>query len=1183
MATEGYDPMATFESGEVDDLSTLTALNEEILLSELRVRYQQNRIYTFVGDILVAVNPYNRLPIYGEQQIAAYNKKKRGEMPPHVYTIADACYYNLFNMRKNQCAVISGESGAGKTESAKLIINYVIERCKAGSYGTSLEEQIVKISPVLEAFGNAQTNMNRNSSRFGKYTRLLFDAQGAVVGVQLSEYLLEKARVVKQLPGERNFHVFYYLFAHPDVASFGLDDPSKFSILGGAPWEDNGAMFAELQDALAVVGFTSEQFDSVYNTLAACVHLGNVDFIAQGERAAIKDAAPIEQAARLLRTNAENLGSSLLGVNTVTRGEQIRCFNSAEQALESRNSLIKAFYGSLFGWIVNAVNEMLAPELHQKKIAGGRPGMTQRVAPKHEIGVLDIFGFENFQTNSFEQICINVAHEQLQYFFNRYTFLVELEEYEREGIDAKKVSFRDNAALIDAFLGRPVGILSLLDEESSFPKATDQTFAEKIAHNYGDKPFFVDLQRQREYPAFAIKHFAAEIEYNCTSILMKNRDQLGGDIVDVLRASDISVISDLFWGEITNTGQIRPRASDGLGTRQHRGKDAAAGKADSNKVNRKTPSLSTQFRNSLAVLLDRMKACYPHFVRCIKPNGAQAMMNFQDDMVRTQLSYTGVLEATRIRREGYAWRPTFAEFVSRYKSVAFPITKLNQVQANARAARKILETVDAQNWQIGKTKLFLRFYHLAEMEAALVNFEKRIVMAQTAIRGLLARRLRATLEARAVMNAAERAEAEARDVEVRQRMEEERLRLQAIEDQRQQEEEMRMLELQKIEMDLVEAEARAADELRVAKDEEALRAAAEAERLMVFAVASEQIEAINEARQAQHHAEDLACEARRQQEEASRLAFEAQQLAAETEAEMEKLAEFADAARKAKEDAEKAATHARIERQKSRKKRKDDSERQAEEARLRAEAEAIVAEQARKAQQKAEAEAKAAEEERKMRERKMREDQEHDLEEQLKKLEEEAQVARELAQAQAKAATEAQLAREKANEIARRTEQERMEEELRLQEEKAAEEAELRAGDYTLPEFNLVSRVEQLIGTMPNDVSIHARMAKGFLMKVGGGRKTWKKRWFMADFTLQDLTLNYYESEKSKKPKGVIPLKDILRSFASNSSDPKDQNLFMVETLSRTYFLHAPSENAMRAWITILNIVPMNDNRDEVA
>ena len=288
------------------------------------------------------------------------------------------------------------------------------------------------------------------------------------------------------------------------------------------------------------------------------------------------------------------------------------------------------------------------------------------------------------------QICINLAHEQLQYFFNRHTFTLELEAYAAEGVDGSKVTFRDNDPLIKMFLEKPIGILTLLDEECLFPKATDVTMVEKLNQHFKDHPDYVVLLKARGHPAFGIKHFAAEVEYNGANFLEKNRDNLAGDIVDLMQESGISLVQDVFLGEILSTGQIRPRPHQEGVPRVHRGKEVTVASAI-NKVNRKTPTLSAQFKNSLAVLIERMNACYPHFVRCIKPNGQQQANNFVDDMVRVQLSYTGVLEATRIRQEGYAWRPLFEEFVQRFKIVAFPYTKLQLVHDNARTAKKIIE------------------------------------------------------------------------------------------------------------------------------------------------------------------------------------------------------------------------------------------------------------------------------------------------------------------------------------------------------------------------------------------------------------------------------------------------------------------------------------------------------------
>lgn len=1165
---QAYAPLPSHSSGEIDDLGALTHLNADTLLGELKTRYGKDIIYTYVNDILVAVNPFKRLPIYTKENMELYRGKTLKDLPPHVFAISDSCFHSMLSMKKNQCAVISGESGAGKTESAKFVINHIIELCRSGTYGANLEQQILEVSPLLEAFGNAKTTMNNNSSRFGKYTRLLFDAQGGVMGVQLSEYLLERARVVEQHAGERNFHVFYYIFASENLAKYLLSPDTKYKILGGEMWANNAEMYQQLRQAMQTIGFGDEEEDQFFRILAACIHLGNVD-IAGEEVASFVDGPHLAHAATLLDVPVDRLTTALLGTNTITRGETIRRLFTRAQASDAKDALIKALYGSLFGWIVTSINEMLAPELHQKRLAGGRPGRALAAAPALEIGVLDIFGFENFTTNGFEQICINLAHEQLQFFFNRHHFSQELEAYVAEGVDATKVTFRDNEPLLKIFLERPIGLLSLLDEESSFPKATDVTFVDKLNHHFKDCAEFVVTMRSRGYPSFGIKHFAAEVEYNATSFLEKNRDNLAGDVVDLMQESGVTVVQDVFLGEILNTGQIRPRAHQADAPRFHRGK---AVNTTVSKVNRKPPTLSQQFKNSLAILIERMNACYPHFIRCIKPNGVQASENFQDDMVRTQLSYTGVLEATRIRQEGYAWRPTFAEFVSRYKLLAFPLSKIKLVQENSRTAKRIIEFAALENFMVGHTRLFLKYYHLDQMEAALRKYYATVLSTQCLIRGYFARRQLARLKERARMNAAERAAAEQRDAEERARLEAIRLEREAEQAREADEEAAQLAEQERLRREKEEADVRAQEQLRHTEELESQKQAAERARQEAEAQALAKIKAAEEAHAAKKKAEEEAERARKQREEALRLAELALQRAEETEVQVDQLAREAEEARSAKEQSEKEAQRHRVERQKSRKKRQEDSQRLAQEAAERAEEEAELADQARRAKEKADEEARKAEEARQAQLRLTREEKEKQMLEHIRRIEEEAAKTKAFAEEQSRIAAEAMAAKEAADEIARRAEEEHRQEEARVAEEHAAEEAELTAADFRRPEFKLDERIQTLIDMpVPAELHVDHRTVKGWLLKIGQHRKSWKRRWFVMD--LNSMVLHYFENEKEKKEKGSIPLEMVLRCYTP--SEQKKQNLFMVETLQRTYFMQATSPEAMRAWVAAISVVPL--------
>lgn len=957
MVEDEYEAPASHNVGEVNDLATLTNLNEDTLLQEIQARYNNDIIYTFVSDILIAVNPFKKLDIYSPEVANMYNKCIPSFVPPHAWVIADACYNNMFSQKQDQCAVISGESGAGKTESAKLVIKHIISLCQEKGGATGLEQSIMDVSPVLEAFGNAQTVMNDNSSRFGKYTRLLFSEAGAVMGVQLSEYLLEKSRVVEQDPGERNFHVFYYMFADPaNKEKYKIGDIKDFRNLSGELWDDNGAMFEEMAAALKVVGFTPEEEEMLRAVLATVMHLCNIEF--EGEEAASvvagKSVDALAIAADFLGVGAEQLTNVFLKNTTVIRGETTVRNYKKHEAYDCRDALAKCLYGNLFGWIVGRTNEMLAPELHQKKLAGGRPGQALAAKPAREIGVLDIFGFENFETNSFEQVCINLAHEQLQYFFNRHTFKLELEEYVKEGIEVSAVTFKDNMNLIEMFIGK-MGILDLLDEQSNFPRATDDTMLSKFEEHFKNHESYIVPNTGRGYPAFGIQHFAGAVEYNCTNFLEKNRDNLAGGIVELMQDSKVDLVQEVFSAEILATGQLKVDKSR---SRTHRGEEVKD--ESKSKVHRKSPSLSSQFKTSLSQLIDRMTACFPHFIRCIKPNLHQQPNNFIDDFVRKQLAYTGVLEATRIRQEGFSWRPTFAEFVQRYKILAFDNTKLSLVKSTSKNCEKIINIAKLDQFHIGKSKLFLKFYHVTDLEQKLKDYFADVTRAQSAVRAFFARKRYKRLLERKKMNDAERAEHD---------------RLMAIEEEkRKAEAAARKAEEERLERERMEHE----EKIAALDTEKAEQAREEARLKAEEAAALLEIKAL----EAQQHREEEAL------------------AKAQQEAELEALARAAAEARALKKLAEDEAKRLKRERAQSHALRREEAQRLAKEAKARAEAESEA--------HKEHLAAKEAIESTLKKEKEALENKERQLLERLQKAEEDARKIKEAAD---KAAADAETAR----------------------------------------------------------------------------------------------------------------------------------------------------------------------------
>lgn len=468
------------DANEVDDLATLEVLDENTVTEQLQSRYGRDQIYTYVGDILIAVNPFHKMEIYTAEYTKMYIGAKRTANPPHIFAVADIAYQSMVSYNTDQCIVISGESGAGKTESAHLLVQQLTVLGKANN--RTLQEKILLVNSLVEAFGNACTVINDNSSRFGKYLEMKFTTGGTVVGAQISEYLLEKSRVIHQAAGEKNFHVFYYIYAgladRKKLAHYKLSDSKTPKYLYNehiklGPDIVSNTFYKEQFDAVEqcfkVIGFTLEELGSVYSTLAAILNSGDIEFSPvasehQTDKSNISNISVLDNVASLLCIRSDELQEALTSHCVVARGETIVRPNTVEKAAEVRDAMGKALYGRLFSWIVNRINTLLRPDSHL--------GENDKSL---NIGILDIFGFENFKKNSFEQLCINIANEQIQFYFNQHIFAWEQDEYLNEEVDARMIEYEDNRPLLDLFLQKPMGMLSLLDEESRFPQATDQT------------------------------------------------------------------------------------------------------------------------------------------------------------------------------------------------------------------------------------------------------------------------------------------------------------------------------------------------------------------------------------------------------------------------------------------------------------------------------------------------------------------------------------------------------------------------------------------------------------------------------------------------------------------------------------------------------------------------------------
>ncbi|XP_011794330.1 PREDICTED: unconventional myosin-VIIa isoform X2 [Colobus angolensis palliatus] len=700
-------PMHPTSVHGVEDMIRLGDLNEAGILRNLLIRYRDHLIYTYTGSILVAVNPYQLLSIYSPEHIRQYTNKKIGEMPPHIFAIADNCYFNMKRNSRDQCCIISGESGAGKTESTKLILQFLAAISGQHSW---IEQQVLEATPILEAFGNAKTIRNDNSSRFGKYIDIHFNKRGAIEGAKIEQYLLEKSRVCRQAPDERNYHVFYCMLegmSEDQKKKLGLGQASDYNYLAmgncvTCEGRVDSQEYANIRSAMKVLMFTDTENWEISKLLAAILHLGNLQYEARTfenlDACEVLFSPSLATAASLLEVNPPDLMSCLTSRTLITRGETVSTPLSREQALDVRDAFVKGIYGRLFVWIVDKINAAIY-----------KPPSQDVKNSRRSIGLLDIFGFENFAVNSFEQLCINFANEHLQQFFVRHVFKLEQEEYDLESIDWLHIEFTDNQDALDMIANKPMNIISLIDEESKFPKGTDTTMLHKLNFQHKLNANYIPPKNNHE-TQFGINHFAGVVYYETQGFLEKNRDTLHGDIIQLVHSSRNKFIKQIFQADVAMGAETRKRS----------------------------PTLSSQFKRSLELLMRTLGACQPFFVRCIKPNEFKKPMLFDRHLCVRQLRYSGMMETIRIRRAGYPIRYSFVEFVERYR-VLLPGVKPAYKQGDLRGTcQRMAETVlgTHDDWQIGKTKIFLKDHHdmLLEVERDKAITD-RVILLQKVIRG----------------------------------------------------------------------------------------------------------------------------------------------------------------------------------------------------------------------------------------------------------------------------------------------------------------------------------------------------------------------------------------------------------------------------------------------------------------
>jgi myosin-3 len=746
---EIWDP----KSDAPDNLVELEEMTKDILLASVKERYEKDALYTYVADILVAVNPYRWIDMFGVNFKERYSPVKLLCNVPHVYGIAQAAAKNLRMLNRNQVCLISGESGAGKTETAKLFMHHLLTFSeKGGDVGTTaLERKILESQPLLEAFGNAQTGLNDNSSRFGKYIEVLFEGMDSVVGARVRKYLLEKSRVIKQNEGERNFHAFYYLADSAAGQALGLkgSDGYRYTKVGQKS-ADSDARFNELDGSMRALGFAEEEIASLWTVLAAILKCGELEFEdiegSTDDSCKFKDAAIAQDLADTLDVSVDLLYNGVTTKHLVTAGETFHKPINAENSGIMRDILAQNMYDNLFSWLVDQLNVKMAPAENADE-------------EFRSVAVLDIFGFENFQHNGFEQLFINTANERLQQYFIQHIFTYEIKELKEEGVKCPKVDYTSNDDQVGMLLGQP-GIFSMLDEQTKVPNSDDKSTILKFHSELNGFAQYDDVRKSTI--EFQITHYAGAVRYQVAGFLEKNKNTPSLGIAGMMKSSNNMMIKGLFKSSVTTEekqkavletkeavrkgaaggGRFMRKASRILHKKQ--ADDAAAadkaakkrmpawklrnleaagkapepvkkkrlGRVGSEKKRAALSTLAAGFKGSLDDLMEMLNAATPHFIRCIKPNMVKKPNTFNSEFTQTQLNYTGVLETTKIRKLGYPLRVSFADFVDRYRDVCMPPTQRLLSDVHANTCVRILQAADLHGWAQGKTKMLLQYEHV---------------------------------------------------------------------------------------------------------------------------------------------------------------------------------------------------------------------------------------------------------------------------------------------------------------------------------------------------------------------------------------------------------------------------------------------------------------------------------------
>ncbi|XP_068888745.1 myosin heavy chain, skeletal muscle, adult [Aphelocoma coerulescens] len=685
---------------KIEDMAMMTHLHEPAVLYNLKERYAAWMIYTYSGLFCVTVNPYKWLPVYNPEVVLAYRGKKRQEAPPHIFSISDNAYQFMLTDRENQSILITGESGAGKTVNTKRVIQYFAtiaasgdkkkEEQTSGKMQGTLEDQIISANPLLEAFGNAKTVRNDNSSRFGKFIRIHFGATGKLASADIETYLLEKSRVTFQLKAERSYHIFYQIMSNkkPELIDMLLitTNPYDFHYVSQGevtvPSIDDQEELMATDSAIDILGFTADEKTAIYKLTGAVMHYGNLKFKQkQREEQAEPDGTEVaDKAAYLTGLNSAEFLKALcyprvkVGNEYVTKGQNVTQVNNAVGALA------KAMFEKMFLWMVIRINQQLDTKQPRQ----------------YFIGVLDIAGFEIFDFNSFEQLCINFTNEKLQQFFNHHMFVLEQEEYKKEGIEWEFIDFGMDLAACIELIEKPMGIFSILEEECMFPKATDTSFKNKLYDQHLGKSNNFQKPKPAKGKAeahFSLVHYAGTVDYNISGWLEKNKDPLNETVIGLYQKSSVKTLALLF-------------ASYG-------GADAeggGGGKKGGKKKGSSFQTVSALFRENLNKLMANLRSTHPHFVRCIIPNETKTPGAMEHELVLHQLRCNGVLEGIRICRKGFPSRVLYADFKQRYRVLNASAIPEGQFMDNKKASEKLLGSIDVDHTQyrFGHTKVFFK-------------------------------------------------------------------------------------------------------------------------------------------------------------------------------------------------------------------------------------------------------------------------------------------------------------------------------------------------------------------------------------------------------------------------------------------------------------------------------------------